>query len=137
MVQGTLQPCEGDVGIGHQAGVVQRLGAGVEEGGELGVVAEAATRQQGGDRSTEAREDGRIEERLGQMPLQARTDHAANGSRARPYRSLTNALSAGRGSARQRLSGLTARPVPAGRALRFASHSYQETSSWLALKIDE
>ncbi len=36
VIQGTLQPCKGDVGIGHQAGVVQRLAAGVEECGRAG-----------------------------------------------------------------------------------------------------
>ena len=77
VVQCPLQPRERDVGIGHEAGVVQRLAAGVQEGGELRIVAEAAARQERGDRSTEARERGRIEERLRQMPLQARSDHAA------------------------------------------------------------
>ena len=101
VVQGALQPRERDVGIGHEAGVVQRLAAGVQEGGELRIVAEAAARQERGDRSTEAREGGRIEERLRQMPLQARSDHAANGSRA----GLIGALRTGYRRGAEDLSG--------------------------------
>jgi hypothetical protein len=107
---------------------VHGLAAGVEERSELRIVTEATARQEGRDRPTEAREGWRIEERRWQVPLQARTDHAANGSRV----TLTEGL-----SARYRLSGLTVRPEPAGRALRAASHSYHDTSSWLALKIEE
>ncbi len=134
MVKGALQASQRDVGIGHQARVVQRLAAGLRKAVQLRVIAEATARQQRGDRSTEARKGGRIEERLRQVPLQARTDHAANGSRA----GLTGALRAVIPlPMAYRLSGLTVFPAPAGRALRFASHSYHDTSSWLALKIDE
>ena len=99
---------------------------------ELRVVAEAATRQQGGHRPAEAGEGRRVRETAPAGAIRGGDGSPGHGSRAAitaAYRAVIRLVS----SAAERLD-LPARPRP---ALRFASHSYQATSSWLALKIDE
>ena len=66
-----------------------------QEGGQLRVVTESTTSEQGGHWAAEAGEGWWIEQRLGEVPLQSRTDHPAMvAARALPraYRPLIRPL---------------------------------------------
>ena len=107
---------------------MQRCLARVQERGQLRVVTEPAAGQQRGDRRPKPAKAGGSSSGSGRC-------HSSRGP-------ITATMVAARGLPppyrwRYRLSGRTARDPAVPRRRAASSHSYQATSSWLALKIDE
>ena len=108
---------------------MERTGSRLEEGLQTDVVAESATGQQRRDGAAEAGERGRLRHGVREQPFQARSDHPAMVVPG-TYPPLTVPLSAQR-------EALRAGRVAPARDLRLASHSFQATRIWAALKIEE